>query len=99
MLERVVRCATSASDESFGLHTLLGQRITRSDQTSDANTVAARYWLYGVVEPATGEDFFYSFSHLDGVGFGRFLELLVRRSQIASICYTSTKLALMLPLP
>ena len=66
---------TSASDESFGLHTLLGQRITRSDQTSDANTVAARYWLYGVVEPATGEDFFYSFSHLDAVGFGRFLEL------------------------
>ena len=33
------------------------------------------FWLYGAVEPATGEHFFYSFSHLDAACFGRFIKL------------------------
>jgi hypothetical protein len=33
-------------------------------------------WLYGVVEPATGESFFYEFSHLDTACFECFLQLL-----------------------
>lgn len=33
------------------------------------------FWLDGALEPATGEHFFYSFSHLDVICFGRFIEL------------------------
>ena len=32
-------------------------------------------WLYGAVEPLTGEEFFYEFTHLDTVCFEKFLEL------------------------
>ena len=32
-------------------------------------------WLYGAVEPLTGASFFYEFTHLDTVGFEKFLEL------------------------
>ena len=32
-------------------------------------------WLYGAVEPLTGEGFFYEFTHLDTVCFEKFLEL------------------------
>ena len=32
-------------------------------------------WLYGLVEPKTGDSFFYEFSHLDTVCFEKFLEL------------------------
>lgn len=31
------------------------------------------FWLYGAVEPLTGDNFFYAFSHLDGICFNRFL--------------------------
>ncbi|NJR56763.1 MAG: hypothetical protein HC768_20795 [Acaryochloris sp. CRU_2_0] len=34
------------------------------------------FWLYGAVEPLTGESFFYSFSPLDAVCFNIFLQLL-----------------------
>ena len=33
------------------------------------------YWLYGLVEPLSGESFFYEFSHLDRVCFEKSLEL------------------------
>ncbi len=32
-------------------------------------------WLYGLVEPKTGDSFFYEFSHLDTACFEKFLEL------------------------
>jgi hypothetical protein len=32
-------------------------------------------WLYGLVEPQTGDSFFYEFSHLDTPCFEKFLEL------------------------
>jgi transposase len=34
------------------------------------------YYLYGVVEPKTGESFFYEFSHLDTICFQKFLQQL-----------------------
>lgn len=37
------------------------------------------FWLYGVVEPLTGEQFFYEFSHLDSVCFQQFLHLFAQR--------------------
>jgi len=37
-------------------------------------------WLYGAVEPLTGESFFYEFTHLDTVCFEKFLELFFRSS-------------------
>lgn len=33
------------------------------------------FWLYGLVEPMTGESFFYEFGHLDSICFERYLEL------------------------
>ncbi|PSP30568.1 MAG: transposase, partial [Cyanobacteria bacterium SW_4_48_29] len=31
--------------------------------------------LYGIAEPRTGASFFWEFSHLDNLGFGKFLKL------------------------
>lgn len=36
------------------------------------------FYLYGAVEPATGENFFLEFSHLDSPCFQRFLECLAQ---------------------
>jgi len=36
-------------------------------------------WLYGAVEPLTGEGFFYEFIHLDTVCFDKFLELFASK--------------------
>ena len=65
-------------DESrFGLKTLLGRRITLKGvkPIMPVQWLRDNFWLYGAVEPATGEHFFYSFSHLDAACFGRFVEL------------------------
>jgi len=43
------------------------------------------FWLYGAVEPATGESFFLQFSHVDTVCFGRFLDELSRRPDSLNI--------------
>jgi hypothetical protein len=34
------------------------------------------FYLYGIVEPRTGESFFYEFSHLDALCFEQFLNLV-----------------------
>lgn len=34
------------------------------------------FWLYGIVEPMTGESFFFEFSHLDTACFECFLQLV-----------------------
>jgi transposase len=65
-------------DESrFGLHTLLGRRITLPGVKPVMAVQWPRdnFWLYGAVEPATGEHFFYSFSHLDSTCFEQFIHL------------------------
>ena len=65
-------------DESrFGLKTVLGRRITLKGvkPVMPVQWQRDNFWLYGAVEPATGEHFFYSFSHLDAACFGRFVEL------------------------
>ena len=36
-------------------------------------------WVYGAVEPLTGEGFFYEFTHLDTVCFEKFLELFASK--------------------
>jgi len=35
-------------------------------------------WLYGLVEPKTGESFFYEFCHLDSICFEKYLELFAK---------------------
>lgn len=65
-------------DESrFGLKTELGRCITLKGIKPIAPVGWKRenFWLYGAVEPATGEQFFYEFSHLDADCFQQFLEL------------------------
>jgi hypothetical protein len=61
-----------------GLQTLLGRRITLSGvkPTQSVRWGRENFWLYGVVEPGTGESFFYEFSHLDTACFECFLQLM-----------------------
>ena len=69
-------------DESrFGLKTLTGRRITARGVKPVEKvrwTFKATY-LYGVVEPATGEHFFYEFTHCNTECFQCFLELVAQR--------------------
>ena len=69
-------------DESrFGLKTLTGRRITARGVKPVGKvrwTFQATY-LYGVVEPATGEHFFYEFTHCNTECFQCFLELVAQR--------------------
>lgn len=69
-------------DESrFGLKTLTGRRITARGVKPVGKvrwTFQATY-LYGVVEPATGEHFFYEFTHCNTECFQRFLELVAQQ--------------------
>ena len=65
-------------DESrFGLKTLLSRVITLIGVKPVAPVQWTRksFWLYGAVEPSTGEHFFYEFSHLDSACFQQFLDL------------------------
>ena len=68
-------------DESrFGLKTLTGRRITARGVKPVGQvrwTFQATY-LYGVVEPATGANFFYEFTHCNTDCFQRFLELVAK---------------------
>lgn len=62
----------------LGLKTIGGRLIT----SSGVKPIGVNQWkrdnfyLYGVVEPLTGDSFFYEFSHLDGDCFQIFLNLL-----------------------
>ena len=65
-------------DESrFGLKTLLGRRITLRGikPIMPVQWQRDNFWLYGAVEPNTGEHFFYNFSHLDSICFEQFIKL------------------------
>ena len=69
-------------DESrIGLKTILGKIITACGVKPVGlyQWVFEYLWLYGVVEPKTGDSFFYEFSHLDTTCFERFLELFSQK--------------------
>lgn len=66
------------SDESrFGMKSLIGRVITLFGVKPIASVQWCResFWLYGAVEPTTGEHFFYEFSHLDSTCFQQFIDL------------------------
>ena len=65
-------------DESrMGLHTVQRRKLTGCGVKPQVQVLwdFTYLWLYGAVEPLTGERFFYEFTHLDTVGFEKFLEL------------------------
>lgn len=67
------------TDESrWGLKTLTGRVITMRGVKPLLQVQWPRdaLWLYGAVEPNSGESFFYRFSHLDAVCFELFLQEL-----------------------
>lgn len=66
-------------DESrFGLKTIVGRLITACGikPIGTWQWLFKAFWLYGAVEPTTGEAFFLQFSHVDTVCFERFLDEL-----------------------
>lgn len=65
-----------AQDECrFGLQTLMGRLITGCGvkPIGKWHWLFQAFWLYGAVEPATGESFFLQFSHVDTDCYQRFL--------------------------
>jgi hypothetical protein len=65
-------------DESrFGMKTLLSRVITLFGvkPIAPVQWLRENFWLYGAVEPTTGEHFFYEFSHLHSTCFQRFINL------------------------
>ncbi|MGD1939785.1 MAG: IS630 family transposase [Leptolyngbyaceae cyanobacterium] len=69
-------------DESrFGLKTLTGRKITTRGVKPQGQVqwpFQATY-LYGIVEPATGEHFFYEFTHCNTDCFEAFLQLVAKQ--------------------
>ncbi len=66
-----------AQDESrFGLHTIVGRLITACGikPIGQWQWLFKAFWLYGAVEPATGESFFLQFSHVDTECYQWFLD-------------------------
>ena len=67
-----------SEDESrMGLHTIRRRKLTGFGIKPQVQVLwdFTYLWLYGAVEPLTGEGFFYEFTHLDTVCFEKFLEL------------------------
>lgn len=68
-------------DESrFGLKTLTGRRITLKGVKPQGAVQWQRqsFYLYGAVEPLTGDSFFWEFTHLDSDCFQVFLQQLAQ---------------------
>lgn len=68
-------------DESrFGLQTVKGRLITLRGVKPIGYSQWKRdnFYIYGVIEPLTGDRFALEFSHLDSICFGMFLENLAR---------------------
>ena len=61
----------------LGLKTITGRVITLAGVKPEGLVGWNRqnFYLYGVIEPATGASFFWEFSHPDSLCFQRFLEL------------------------
>jgi len=69
-------------DESrFGLHTIMGRMLTLKGVKPHGFTQWPRdnFYLYGVVEPLTGDTYFYEFSHLDSCCFQLFINQVSQR--------------------
>jgi hypothetical protein len=63
-------------DESrFGLKTIEGRRITLKGvkPIGELQWQFKAFWLYGAVEPLTGDSFFWQFSHVDTECYQQFL--------------------------
>ncbi|PSO88907.1 MAG: hypothetical protein BRC43_05710, partial [Cyanobacteria bacterium QS_3_48_167] len=54
--------------------------------------------LYGIAEPRTGASFFWEFSHLDNLGFGKFLKLFFLSSIQKSLILSNLTKLLHIPL-
>jgi hypothetical protein len=67
----------SMDESRFGLKTLVGRVITLMGVKPRIKVQWPRdnFWLYGAVEPSTGESFFYEFSHLDTECFQHYVNL------------------------
>lgn len=61
----------------IGLKTITGRLLTSEGikPKGEGQWQFKYLWLYGLIEPATGESFFYEFGHLDTICFEKFLEL------------------------
>jgi transposase len=71
-----------SEDESrMGLHTIQRRKLTARGIKPQGKVQwdFIYLWLYGAVEPLTGEEFFYEFTHLDTVCFEKFLELFASK--------------------
>lgn len=80
-LEEPAKIRFWCQDETrIGLKTITGRLITsKGIKPKGKNQWIFKYlWLYGLVEPATGNSFFYEFSHLDTACFEKFLELFAQ---------------------
>jgi transposase len=66
-----------AQDESrFGLNTIMGRLITGYGikPIGKWQWLFKAFWIYGAVEPATGQSFFCQFSHVDTDCYQKYLE-------------------------
>jgi len=71
-----------SEDESrMGLHTIQRRKLTGCGRKPQVQVLwdFIYLWLYGAIEPLTGESFFYEFTHLDTVCFEKFLELFASK--------------------
>jgi transposase len=69
-------CYWCTDESRWELKTLTGHMLTLRGVKPMARVQWPRdaFWLYGAVEPLTGQSFFYRFSHLDAVCFELFLQ-------------------------
>jgi transposase len=65
----------------MGLHTIQRKKLTGRGIKPQGKVQwdFIYLWLYGAVEPLTGESFFYEFTHLDTVCFEKLLELFASK--------------------
>ena len=65
----------------MGLHTIRRRKLRRNGIKPQVQVLwnFTYLWVYGAVEPLTGEGFFYEFTHLDTVCFEKFLELFASK--------------------
>ena len=78
MCKRFKRLRYWCQDETrFGLKTIQRRRLTLKGikPVGKMQWQYKTFYLYGVVEPKTGESFFFEFCHLDTICFEKFLEL------------------------
>jgi transposase len=70
-----------ADESRFGLRTILRRLITKVGvkPSRPAQMLFKAFWLYGAVEPATGESVFWHYSHVDTKCFQHFINDLAQK--------------------